>query len=456
MKKICNILIITLLIIERFFLNDDLSLTKFMELQLVVMWSIAQYKSYKKFGLFSLYSLCSVGFFIFAIGAIFHFLVSGDDIRYLEGRGFGDFMFTYRTIQEALWAYSVFIVLSYITYSYLLNKRTNKSGFKIRLHKNLYYFKIGKILMWSFLCIQVYKGYLYFNAFNDNRLALFLLGSIGSTVPVWVKFMASIFEYGYFFILASIPDEKQFKKYTLLYFVVLVPEILVGNRCMFGAFILFYLWYSYTFYGKTVKIRTAVIMGVVMLVVFQLIGFMRDNVLDGSASISLTRFLVEQGVSFYILPLYIDYVDNLQYYLYPFFLYNILNGFTGYTGQSIDVLQHNCGVGHQLMYTVNPDYYLAGASFGSSSIVEIYDTGSVGFVILSILFSYMLVFFEKRFVTSRFICFACFMIFSHFVLSPRGSFFPSLYGFVKLFIFYKLILFIRRYFVSKKNPLNTQ
>lgn len=312
------------------------------------------------------------------------------------------------------------------------------------------YFKIGKFLMWSFLAIQIYKGYLYFTAFNTNRVEIFLFGNMANPVPTWVRFVASFFEYGYYFILASVPDEKNFKKYSSLYFVVLIPEIALGNRSMFGAFILFYFWYYYKFYSKLpIKTKTSIILGVVMLGVFQLMEFMRDGGENGLESLSLTRFLVGQGVSFYILPIYLDYCDNIQYYLYPFFLYNILSGFTGYTGQSIEVLQHNCGVGHQLMYAVDPDYYLAGASFGSSSITEIYDAGILGFLALSILFSVMIVYVEKRFCSKSFFCFSSLMLFSHFVMSSRGSYFPSLYGFVKLYLFYKFILFMMSKYANR-------
>lgn len=450
-----SIIIFSLLIfiIERLFLNNDEEFTRFMEFQLVVIWGFALYSSYKKFGLFSLYSLCLVGMFIFAIGGIFHFLVTGDDIRHVE-RGFGNHSFSYRTIQEALWAYSVFILLSYVVYDYLFHKSSKKIS-NIRFYCNEKLFFIGKILMWSFLAIQIYKGYLYFNAFNANRVEIFLLGNMANPVPTWVRFFAYFFEIGYYFVLASVPKESKFKRYSLLYFIVLIPEILLGNRGMFGAFALFYLWYNYTFFGKTVlKTRTAIIMGCIMLVIFQLMEFIRDGASYDITSISPTKFLVSQGISFYILPIYIDYINNVSYYLYPFFLYNILSGFTGYTGQSIDVLQHNCGVGHQLMYAVDPNYYLAGASFGSSSITEIYDAGIVGFMFFSIFFSVMIRFFERKFLTNMFIRFTCLVLVSHFILSSRGSYFPSLYAFLKLFIFYHLIIFFMNTFILKKNNLH--
>lgn len=426
---------VTFLVLERLFLNNDFFQTKLLELQLVLIWVIAQYKSYKKFGLFSLYSLCMMGFFIFSIGAVFHFLVSGDDIRILE-RGFGDFKFSYRTIQESLWVYSAFILLSFVTYNSLFDRGKVRHT-QHTLDSNLQYFDIGKYLMWGFLIIEIYKGYLYFNAFNANRVEIYLLGNMANPVPSWIRFLSTFFEVGYYFILASIPDPKVFKKYTLLYFVVLVPEIMLGNRGMFGAFLLFYLWYFYTYYKKqAISTKSAFLLGVFMLVIFQLMEFLRNGASASLSSISFTKFLVSQGVSFYILPIYIDNIGHIQYYLYPFILYNIIGGFSGYTGQGVEVLNYKCGVGHQLMYTVNPNYYLAGGSFGSSSIVEVYDTGIVGLIFFSIFFAYMLIFLERRFKSNRFFCFTCLFFVSHFILSARGSYFPQLYGIVKLFIFY--------------------
>lgn len=432
------LILIPFFLLERFIFNNDVWVTRFMEFQVVILWLFAMYKSYKQFGLFSLYSLCLIGLFMFSIGGIFHFLVSGDDIRHLE-RGFGDFTFSHQTIQKSLWAYSVFICLSYLSYKAFRKSSTNKLN--RHLVSNSVYFQIGKILMFTFFAFQIYKGYLYFTAFSVNRVDIFLLGNMANPVPAWVRFIAYFFELGYYFIIASIPNEKKIKKYSVIYFVALIPDIMLGNRGMFGAFLLFYLWYYYSMYEKmAIKTKTAIIAGVGMLVVFQLMEFMRNGDNMDLSSVSLTGFLVSQGVSFYILPLYIDYVNNIQYHLYPFFLYNILGGFSGYTGQSMEVLMHKCGVGHQLMYAVNSNYYLAGASFGSSSIVEIYDAGIVGFIIFSIFFSIMLLFFERKMFTSRFFCLGSLSFVASFVLSSRGSFFPSLYEFVKLYVFYQVIL----------------
>ena len=105
------------------------------------------------------------------------------------------------------------------------------------------------------------------------------------------------------------------------------------------------------------------------------------------------------------------------------------------------------------MYAVDPDGYLAGASFGSSIFTEMYDTGIVCYVLLSLLFSSMIVWVEKKVHVNSFFRFACLVLVSHFVISARNSYFPNLYGIVKLYIFYTLILYIAKRFINPNNDI---
>ena len=436
------------IIADSFLLDNTLSTTKFIELQLVLVWSVAFYKSYKKFGIFNIFTLLMVTTFLFGVGAIFHFLFSSDDIRILD-RGFGHFTFSYYTIQVAICAFTVFVLLSYLTYSHFYKKsaETEPTDFP---DTNQFYLDLGRLLMKVFLVIVLYKGYLFFNAFNGNRVLIYLGGTIDTPIPTWVRFFSTFFEVGYYFVLASKPPRKVFNTYSLLYMAELIPGILIGNRGSFGAFICVFFWYTWKTYHKLILPQKYIILlGIAMLFIFQLMEFIRDGFVaeDG---FSITRFLVGQGVSFYILPLYIDYAHNIQYYLYPFILYGILAGFSGYTGQSIECLQHKCGVGHQLMYAVNPEYYLMGASFGSSCVTELYDLGKVGFVLGSIFFGYMVFWVDKKIDTKIFWRFAAFFILSNLLLAPRGMFFPSFYFLVKYYIFFRASSMLYKLVYKKK------
>lgn len=441
-------------VIELLVVSDNPTTTRYFEFQLLLLWSIALFLSYKKFGILNLYTLFLLTTMIFSIGGVLHFFVSGESICVLEDRGFGDYVFSHSVIQKTLIVYTIFIWISYLTYQeiytpkvYELRQRNEVNNLKLQ--------KIGITLMYAFLAIEIYKGYLYVSTFSISRVLIYLYGSMENPIPRWVRLLATFYEVGYFFIIASKPDKKIFKKFSLLYFVAIIPEIILGNRAMFGAFLLFYLWYYNKFYkAKAIKTKYLVIGGAVMLLVFQMMEFYRNGLSLSGSSYSLTSFLVGQSISFYILPFYMVYSGSIQYYLYPFVLYTFLGGFSGYTGQSIEVLEHKCGVGHQLMYAINPDYYLAGASIGSSSITELYDLGLWGVIAGAILLPYMIRFFDRKMQTSTFVRFVSFTVFSDIVLSPRGSFFPGAYGIVKLYLFYIAVMWAFSFiYKSKSNEI---
>lgn len=450
------ILSVVIFLIEFFTVNENSFFTKFYEFQLLAIYGICQIQSVRKFGMFNIFTLILVGFFIFAIGGILHYFLSGDSILELPGSGFGDFYFKNSEIQASLLIYTIFVLLAYLVYkrNYQNNDKTEYLIHYREQNYNPMYFKLGKWLMWSFLIIEIYKGYLYFSSFSLDRTLIYLYGNMANPVPTWVRFLATFYEMGYAFILCSLPDKTIFKKYSALYFVVLIPEILLGNRGMFGAFLLFFFWYYARFYNpQPIKTKYVFIGGALMLVVFQAMQFYRDDSDMSAVTFSLTLFLKGQSVSFFILPLYMQFASSMQYYLYPFVLYNLISGFSGYTGQSIEVLQHNCGVGHQLMYAINPDFYLSGASLGSSSITELYDLGIIGVIVGALFFPVMIVFFEKKFASSRFFLFLSFFLFTSFVMSSRGSFFPNTYAILKYFIFFKMLIYEYQFFKVKKSKI---
>lgn len=436
--------------IEYMIVNESPIQTKVFELQLVLCYSFVQVSSIRKFGTYNLFTLFMVGMFFFAVGGFFHFLITDDNPLELMN-GYGTFFFTHSIIQRSILIYSLFIILSFFIYSKVFDPsltysfKTKPTEFEEKC------LKIGKFLMWAFLWIEIYKGYLFFNSFSADRVLIFLYGNMSNPVPTWVRFFATFFEVGYGFIICSKPDAKVFKKYSALYFILLIPDIAIGNRAMFGGFILFCLWYYARCYNpRPIKTKYFIIFGVFMLLVFQGMGILRDGMTLREGSFSPTEFLKGQAVSFYLLPLYMQNQGAIQYYLYPFVLYPILGGFTGYTGQSIEVLEHNCGVGHQLMYALNPDYYLSGASLGTSSMTELYDLGLWGIVIGALFYPIMLHFFEKRFSTSKFWLFMSMMLVTKIIMSPRASYFPDLYSIVKEYLFYTFALVVFG-FLSKRH-----
>lgn len=427
--------------------GEQAALTQAYEIQLLAVYGLVLLSSIRRFGPFNLFTLVLVGYFIFAVGGIFHYVVSGEDILEISGIGLGEFYFTNEIMQRSLLIYTLFFVIAYLTYRFIHNRQETVGGLLLPRAADKRHLRIGKWLMWGFLGIELYRGYLYFNSFSADRVLIYLYGNMENPVPAWVRFLAEFFEIGYAFVLCSCPDKRLFKRYSLLFFVVMLPEILLGNRGKFGAYILFYLWYYARFYNaRPIKLKYMVLLGAGLLFLFQGMQYYRDGDDLTAMSYSLTLFLKGQAISFYLLPIYMQQAGAIQYYIYPFILYNIIGGFSGYTGQSVEVLQHKCGVGHQLMYTINPDYYLGGNSLGSSSITELYDLGLTGLAAGAVLLPVMLRFLERKFATSRFALFLSYSLLTQFFLSARSSFFPSFYNLFKLTLFYLLINFCYKIF----------
>ena len=269
-------------------------------------------------------------------------------------------------------------------------------------------------------------------------------GNTINPIPSWVRFLATFFVIGYYFIVASKPSKEDFNKYSILYFALLIPDILVGNRGMLGMFIMFYFWYKNRFYGIKISKQALAVFGVSLILFFQAVEVLRNGISLSSATFSPTSFLKGQAVSFYLVPLYIQYSSSIMYYNYPFVLYNLLSGITGwgYSGQSIEVLQHNSGIGHQLMYAINPDVYLSGFSLGTSSVSELYDLGWIGVVVGAFFLGVMLMYSEKIISTKKLGLFLSYNLVANFIISARGSYFPGAYGIIKDIIFYFFVLFI--------------
>ena len=180
-------------ILEYLTICDNCQLTKIYEFQLLMVYGIAQYGSIKKFGMFNIFSLILVGFFIFAIGGILHFFISNDNILEFLDHGFGDFYFTNMIMQESLLIYSFFIALSYLTYSMIHKGKGSFIGLEDKNSHDDMYFKIGKFLMWAFLAVEIYKGYLYFSSFSISRVLIYLYVNMENHVPTWVRFFATFF-----------------------------------------------------------------------------------------------------------------------------------------------------------------------------------------------------------------------------------------------------------------------
>ena len=126
----------------QFLIQEENIYTTFFQIQLLVVYFTILWKSYKKFGFFSLFSLVLIGFFVFSVGGVLHFVVSGESMLKLEEIGYGSFYFSNVIIQESLLVYTVFFVVLYSSYSFFYKKKYSNPP--VALKTNMYFLKIGK------------------------------------------------------------------------------------------------------------------------------------------------------------------------------------------------------------------------------------------------------------------------------------------------------------------------
>jgi oligosaccharide repeat unit polymerase len=345
----------------------------------------------------------------------------------------------------ALVVYAIFILITNLFVSANLNQR-NHTSFLIncddRVETDDFLRKIGFYLMVIFFAFAFYRAILEFRILYGNRALLFLQGSANIGLPLYIRLSSVFFEVGFLLFVASFPSKKQFIRASIVYFLVILPNIIIGNRMQIASMTLYVLWFLGRFYGvkiSKIKALVGVLLGIVLL---QIIGIFRtgDSVSEISVSNLIMSFLSSQSNSFEILPLYTSYKDAMPPHVYPYLFDSMFGGLIGVTGQNYEVLLRRAGLGSHLTYTLNPNYYFAGGSIGTSYIAELYEFGLIGIVVGSVFLSFYIIQFQRYVGKSRFVLLFSYYFFYSIVSSPRASLLPAIYVFAKLLLVICIVL----------------
>ena len=413
--------------IEYQFVNDVALFTNWYLFQLLLLCFVSLWHSIKRFGLHNLYSLLLISITLFWFSGLF-ISIFYPDFDYREMSSFINISISEKNMQKTLILYSVFLAgLNVITGVGKAKRET------FSLETNTCYLKLGKFLMLSMFVFALYKAKIEFTLLVGNRSSLFLDGNSSLNIPIYIRAFSNLFRIGFLFIIASVPSKGDFIKYSLLYIITLVPSLGFGNRMLFALTILYIIWYVGYVYKCKFNAVKIILFAVGLVVLFQVIALMRTG--DNSDSYSLlflfALFFISQSISFYILPLYMESMSHLGDYPYPFVCDAFFAGFIQTSGQSIDTLSHRANLGHQLVYYLNPDYYLSGYSLGTSSIAELYEFGIWSVFIGSVLLAFFIFYFQNKVISSHLLLFLSFVIVTSIVSSPRNSYFISLFNLVR-------------------------
>lgn len=308
-----------------------------------------------------------------------------------------------------------------------------------------------------------------------KKLCVFLLLMFlpGTLLKLWHDFQF-VLQHGYLAIYSDFESAPVLYRFSWLMFTIIFPAILIfykdkktvlfwivvmiilslmdslkGSRNGFIRALLFCGWFYYKYYNpKDVKIKYIVVSFALLLVFSQILVFWRSGVsVDSSITNNLLNiFLYQQGVSFTLIPIYLDFENQIVnpskfYILYP--LVNLFQRFFNpifREGNSLGVVESTLSLDSKIMYAINPDAYLNGSGFGSTYILEIYALGGVfGVILLNIFIGWVIFKMEHIFYNTKYIWVSWIWI-THLAWMSRGSFFPSL---LLLFLTWLIVVFFK-------------
>lgn len=414
------------------FFENNVTLTNVYIVQVILIFGLGVLETVKKVGLYHIFTLTCVTFFIFVLGGIAISPFFEVSIRVALSPDYE--VFSEPTVQRALLIYAVFFSISF---SYFIqqpltttnlgiwsnNASTEDSDYRNRLYG------VGRNIMIGMLPFAFYYNYLFLQ--NDLRTSAFIEGGIAA--PLYLRLTHMLFLIGFYCVVASVPKRRNFIFCFIIYLLTMIPIVLGGERGDFVVPIIFFVWYNYKFYGYKINILKLVGLAIAVMLFSYFISFARRNetMTEGSILTLLFGFLAESATSLKLLCFYIVYHDHIMAHTYPFFLDSLIGGMLPAAGQSLETLQIRSSIGHQLVYEINPNYYLAGHSMGTSFITEAYEFGIIGVIISAFVFIKVILFFEKYVEKSRIGKYFLFYMFTIIILSPRGALLPGIYDLLK-------------------------
>lgn len=428
------------------FYSLDKSLTNLYLVQMFICLFISSYKAYKVLGTLHIFTLMHLMLVVFAFGSVIASTFSPlYDFR--EALTPSYFKFPEQTVQQITLIYTIYICSLYVFFWIFFSHKKVYKYKSFSLPTDFRYLDTAKKMMYiAFPFEMLYSIKMFIYATSDiGRLLIYQASGSGLDIPIYLRIANIIFTSGYFLLIASSPQKKDFIRFSLLYYIPLIPTLLSGERGAAIVPILFVIWYLYRNYGVKFRLGKLVAYATVIIVVSFILVLRRtgEEVAGLSVSSLLFGFLDSSASGYKILGFYINFKNDMLPHPYPFVIDSFVASLLGVSGQSIETLQHRASIGHHLVYAINPDYYLAGGSFGTSYITECYEFGIVGVILGALVLVMLLTFFDTKMRKMRFFSIFTVSFFTCFVMSARASLFIGAMDFVKysIIVFFSLKLY---------------
>ena len=439
--------------------SSDKNTTELYLLQLFVAFAASFSYTVARVGLLHIFSLLHITTLVFAFGGI---LVSplSEEFNFRIAHSPLYMKFTEVTVQKAILLYTLYVCFTFLFYWGIIRyKKAIYQQYRV-LSTDKRLFTIAKYTMLLTLPFAIYYGVMQFTiaGAEGGLTALYSAGGNEALgVPLYVRIPHMFFIISYYILIASGPQKKDFVRFSLVYFIPLIPILLMGERGDVIVPIMFALWYSKKYYDIKINYIKLALFGFAIITVAFVLTYTRlgDDVGDLSTAIIIVGFLGTSATSFKLLGYYITFKDQIMPHNYPFVFDSLIAGLTGASGQNLETLRVRASIGHHLVYTLNPNYYLSGASTGTSYIAECFEFGVFGIIIGTFVLAYFLYYFDYKLMRSRYMMVFMFTMFTLIVLSPRGSLFLGIYDIIKYSIVYFLLVSLYNIFhVHTKQSAN--
>lgn len=434
--------------------STDEGMTSFYIFQLMTFFVVSYLGCVKYLGYLHIFSLLHLTTFFFALGCLPFGDIVEKDISFRYGQTPLEMRFQEQVVQKTIVLYLTYICATTYFYFVLHKKKDLKRVKETYAYRessfNIMYYSIGKYLMLlSFPLEMVYSVKMMFYGLL-GRAAIFAAG--GTDMPLYLRIANLFFLSGFYIFIASNPPRNKLNIYFIIYMITLVPILLSGERGDFIVPIVFYIWYSSKFYAVKFDFKKIGLVGVVILIGSYIIQFTRaGDDIDDSGLMMIPHAFNSLATSFSLMCYYVTYKAQVIAHPYPFIVDGLIAGLMGVSGQNYETLEHRASIGHHLVYTLNPDYYLAGQSTGTSFIAEGYEFGILGIVIACLALALFVKYFDTKVWKSNYTKIFLFLGIQQILLSPRGTLLIGIYDIIKYTLAIFLCSLVYRIFVNLKS-----
>ncbi len=269
-------------------------------------------------------------------------------------------------------------------------------------------------------------------------------------VPYIFVFLASFFEYFFYFYMATMPSKKDSKYVIILYLVVNLLSLSSGQRG--GAVLAIIFLVTYFFIRNRVNpgekpwitkrgiIILSTLIPIFVSILFMIAFIRSDKDVDYKGSSNLVvSFFYQQGVSANVIG-YVNYFDEKlpkgKVYsigkIIDFMNHNIISQKLFGTGpvkpQTVEHAMKDHTLHATLTYMGSPNLYLAGGGYGGSFIADLWaDMGFFGIILGGLIYGICLAIIIKWCSLSFWKASVGLMMYSNIIYAPRSNYIDFIY-----------------------------